>query len=114
MQESNAMGALGALGTPPSVDGSKRLRRRSARAESRKGWLLALLAGACGPAEDDRGGALAEQGLMIGAAQAERGASADAYTLFEADPVRPIAVLEKSGLVAVTNTVERTSNRIHI
>jgi hypothetical protein len=97
MQESNAMGALGALGTPQSVDGSKRLRRRSAQAERRRGWLLALLAGACGPAEDDLGGAFAEQGLTIGAGQAERGASTGAYTLFEADPVRPIAVLEKSG-----------------
>ena len=29
---------------------------------------------------------------------------ASEYTLFEADPVRPVAVLEKSELVAVTNT----------
>ncbi|HKO91533.1 MAG TPA: hypothetical protein VJU61_10295, partial [Polyangiaceae bacterium] len=28
------------------------------------------------------------------------------YTLFEADPVRPVAVLRESGLVAVTNTVD--------
>ncbi len=32
-------------------------------------------------------------------------APATDYTLFEADPVRPVAVLEKSELVAVTNTV---------
>jgi YVTN family beta-propeller protein len=31
---------------------------------------------------------------------------APAYTLFEADPVRPVAVLENSGLVAVTNTFD--------
>ena len=29
------------------------------------------------------------------------GGKSDRYTLFEADPVRPIAVLEKSGVVAV-------------
>ncbi len=28
------------------------------------------------------------------------------YTLFEADPVRPVAVLGRSGLIAVTNTVD--------
>jgi DNA-binding beta-propeller fold protein YncE len=106
MQESNAMGVLGALGTLETSDASKRLWRRSARSKSRKGWLLALLAGACGPDEDDPAGAFAAQGLTIGDGQAERIASADAYTLFEADPVRPIAVLEKSGLVAVTNTVD--------
>jgi YVTN family beta-propeller protein len=106
MQETIAMGALGALGTLDSVGGLRRLRRRSARGKSRSGWLLALLAGACGSTEDDTPGELAEQSLTISGARAERGASAGAYTLFEADPVRPIAVLEKSGLVAVTNTVD--------
>jgi hypothetical protein len=106
MQESDAMGALGARGTPESGDGSKRLRRRSARGKRRSGWLLALLAGACSPDEDHAPDGLAEQELTISDARAEGAASAGAYTLFEADPVRPIAVLEKSGLVAVTNTVD--------
>lgn len=104
MQESNEMGALGAHAKPESVDGSK--RRRSARGKRRSGWLLALLAGACSPAEDDAPDGLAAQGLTISDARAEGAASAGAYTLLEADPVRPIAVLEKSGLVAVTNTVD--------
>src|SRR5690242_20018000 len=34
----------------------------------------------------------------------ELGATARDYTLFEADPVRPVAVLEASGWVAVANT----------
>lgn len=38
----------------------------------------------------------------------DRARPATDYTLFEADPVRPVAVLERSGLVAVTNTVDDT------
>lgn len=34
------------------------------------------------------------------------GSQEGGYTLFEADPVRPVAVLENSDLVAVTNTVD--------
>jgi hypothetical protein len=35
-----------------------------------------------------------------------RTAPADDYTLFEADPVRPVTVLDKSGLVVVVNTFD--------
>jgi len=112
MQEANAMGALNARGMRLDasrfdgviVDERRRGRRRLALGKSTSAWVLTLLATACGSAESDGPSLLVDQGLTIDGGQAERRPSASAYTLFEADPVRPIAVLERSSLVAVTNT----------
>lgn len=78
-------------------------------------WLM--LASACALPDDaatveiERLGELA-QPLALDPAFVRPNAPADAaepardYTLFEADPVRPVAVLSRSGVVAVTNTVD--------
>lgn len=67
---------------------------------------MALLAGACGSPEGDEASDLVDRSLAASDERAATRVSARAYTLFEADPVRPIAVLESSGLVAVTNTID--------
>jgi hypothetical protein len=78
-------------------------------------WLVAssaLWGVGCGSAEpESAGSASTAQDLQLDPdfesddprAQAE---PASDYTLFEADPVRPIAVLPRSGLVAVANTAD--------
>ncbi|HTV18809.1 MAG TPA: hypothetical protein VMG12_09065 [Polyangiaceae bacterium] len=106
MHEANAIGALNAHGTTQRRYGQMRQERRYRRGGGASSVLLALLAGACGSSRDDATSLLVDQGLVSSDEQTERRPSAQAYTLFEADPVRPIAVLEQSGLVAVTNTVD--------
>ncbi|MEY2931121.1 MAG: hypothetical protein RL033_1870 [Pseudomonadota bacterium] len=64
--------------------------------------LLLLTAAACGSSTEHDPPLLADRSQDTVAPQP------GAYTLFEADPVRPIAVLERSGWVAVANTVDDT------
>jgi hypothetical protein len=91
-----------ALGAP--------VRRRVRRCRLPLGgwpWLAALVA--CGPnASSDQDSVLEESAASLLNRPGSEPASSlfGPYTLFEADPVRPIAVLERSGLVAVTNTVD--------
>jgi DNA-binding beta-propeller fold protein YncE len=62
--------------------------------------LVLVTAAACGTSE---------AGDVTRLSDAQTGASPPlpgAYTLFEADPVRPVAVLEESGWVAVANTAD--------
>jgi len=69
-----------------------------------------LALGACGQAESSEPGGV-QQALELDPDFAPDNPLAHAlpasdYTLFEADPVRPVAVLADSGLVAVANTVD--------
>lgn len=50
--------------------------------------------------------ALAMSSYSAGSVAVNSAVPAEDYTLFEADPVRPVAVLEQGGLVAVLNTVD--------
>jgi hypothetical protein len=87
-----------------SVDG--RMRRRSLPLG---GWPWLAVLTACGPtsASEQSLGLSESASSLINHPESEAAAAqAGPYTLFEADPVRPIAVLERSGLVAVTNTVD--------
>jgi DNA-binding beta-propeller fold protein YncE len=71
------------------------------------------LSSACTPEGTEESSALGalEQGLkldpdFVSRTDPDPAEPARDYTLFEADPVRPVAVLERSGLVAVTNTFD--------
>jgi hypothetical protein len=68
---------------------------------------------ACSPDPAEQSDALARlaQGLALdpeftSSTDVDPAQPAHDYTLFEADPVRPVALLERSGLVAVTNTFD--------
>jgi DNA-binding beta-propeller fold protein YncE len=68
---------------------------------------------ACSPDTREQSSALGQlaQGLALdpdftSETDADPAEPAHDYTLFEADPVRPVAVLSRSGLVAVTNTFD--------
>lgn len=70
--------------------------------------VLLLLVTACGQATDGDSSAMRskEAQLQLDPAHDSDGVlPADNYTLFEADPVRPLASLTKSDLILVTNTV---------
>jgi len=74
-----------------------------------RGWPLALgivlTQGGCGPTDDADETGSATQGVHgHEVADPGAGAMAQSYTSFEADPVRPVAVLDKSGFIAVANT----------
>src|SRR5688572_514820 len=63
----------------------------------------------CQGAGDEVAAARTAQPLLLDPAFEGDGAEpAKDYTLFEADPVRPVATLAKSSMVAVTNTVSDT------
>jgi DNA-binding beta-propeller fold protein YncE len=78
------------------------------RTSTALGWagLSALVLGACGPSNAGDSEGLSEASLAERVQYSGYGEEGYRYTLFEADPVRPIAVLEKSGIVAVTNTAD--------
>ena len=101
MSEAIEKGALGA-----------RVRRRVCRrALPLGGWPWLALLAACGPnsSSEEALGLEESASSLLNRPQSETAAAnAGPYTLFEADPVRPIAVLERSGLVAVTNTVDNS------
>jgi len=79
------------------------LRRRPWRSNAGRFSIgLALAIAACAPADDGPEPAVAERELRA-LQPGDRSPALD-YTSFEADPVRPVAVLEKSGWVAVANT----------
>ncbi|MET0409823.1 MAG: hypothetical protein ABW217_00940, partial [Polyangiaceae bacterium] len=68
---------------------------------------------ACSPDSAERSETLGQlaQGLALdpeltSATDVDPAEPAHDYTLFEADPVRPVALLARSGLVAVTNTFD--------
>ena len=72
---------------------------------------LVLAAAACGsldevdkPSRSEDGSELAALDLAADSEPSTADGRADDYTEFEADPVRPVAVLEQSGWVAVANT----------
>src|SRR5687768_450378 len=71
-------------------------------------FSVVFLAG-CQKASDEVELSRSEKPLLLDPDFAGDGAKpADDYTLFEADPVRPVATLTKSSLVAVTNTTNDT------
>jgi hypothetical protein len=88
--------------------GSTRAERIGQRLEL---WLFSALLAACGdtgspvPGSVSRGRELALE-PSSGTSPRDPALPADDYTLFEADPVRPVAVLASSGLVAVANTFD--------
>lgn len=86
----------------------RRVRTRTAGVLAVVGALLAL---ACAPETESDGvrtPLLLDPSFENPNDPDDRARPATDYTLFEADPVRPVAVLERSGLVAVTNTVNDT------
>lgn len=100
------------------VCGKSLLMTRQGRRVPRAGWpllatqlLVGLLLAACSDIAEpgDAGKTLAlTASAPVAPAGDARGSSqaANDYTSFEADPVRPIALLERSGLIAVVNAVD--------